>query len=234
MPFKVVTRVSWDSQPQKIDLHGMNELSGSYPIISIKFFSDLVLNIKTQKSYWAESGFQSLIIGDKQYEPHEWIFLAATDFKDRFFQILFSRSVEFRGKGLIAAVAPREFAGFLQQFYVENKGEEAIIATLSLINDPNKMKSVVLFVSSPKEAKKAQTIRNITRKEKQSPELRQFNRWINGLKRAPNIKGQWFPSHKPVCPNCNEQLLGVPNYEIGFVYLICPRCGYQQKRKISK
>jgi hypothetical protein len=225
--FKVIVRVSWKKENQHIELTGLKQLFGVYPVISKRFFRDLVLNIENRTNFFAESGFKSLSSSDnkdkttKVYEPHDWIFVWAEDFKKRIFWLLFSRSSsEFGGKGALAAVGPPDFARFLQ-----DSGKEAILATLTLLNNPQKMNSVAVIVSSPQEAK------NAMEKQKISPELNQFKNWIGGLKATSNIQGQWFPLYKPICPVCNEQLLDVPGYNVGFTQMICPRCGYKRNEK---
>ncbi|MHA1341569.1 MAG: hypothetical protein ACTSRZ_16730 [Promethearchaeota archaeon] len=217
MSFRILTRVSWAPNVLTIDLIDLYKIFGAYPLVSKKFFKDLINNIERKSNYWAEAGFQEIISNGKRYEPHEWIFLWAIDFRDRLFWILFSRSYELSGKGAIAAVGPPEFAEFIKQ-----TGKAAIVPTLTLINDPEKMKKVVVIVSNPKEAKKP----------KLSPELLQFKAWVDQLKMQKNVKGQWFPSFAPVCPVCNEKMVGLADYEVGFAQMICPRCGYQQKKRI--
>ena len=226
MSFQVVAQVSWmNNSIQKINLVGMSEIFGNYPLISSKFFDDLVLNMKNQTHYWAESGFQSLVMSNtgyepKEYEPHEWIFLAATDFQNRAFHILFSRSIEMKGKGAIAAIGPNEFAGFMK-----GTGKDAIVATLSLINDPTKMKSVAIVVSRPKDAKD----KMVEARDKQ--DMARFQQWIGKLNSDPNLDGQWFPTNDPICPNCNARMLGFADIRVGFVKMICPRCGKEMNKK---
>lgn len=214
--FKVITRVSWKNEPQQIDLVGMKNIFGAYPVVSKKFFQDLVHNIEKNKTYYAEGGLRTLVFNNKPYEPHDWIFLWAEDFKERIFWILFSRSGTLGGQGAIAAVGPVDFAGFLK-----TTGKEAIVPTLTLLNSPEKMKSVAVIVSYPSEAKKAR------QKIASKPELEKFRNWISQLKQTPNPKGQWFPEFEPVCPVCHERLLGVKDIRIGFTQFLCPKCGYQ-------
>jgi len=216
MAFKVITRTSWAPNYLTIELEDVYNIFSSYPLVSKKFFKDLVNNIERKNHYWAEAGFQEIIANGQRYEPHDWIFIWAIDFKDRLFWILFSRAVELGGRGALAGIGPPEFTEFIKQF-----GKNSIIPTLTLINDPEKMKKVVVIVSNPIEAKKP----------KINPELQQFKLWIDQLKMQKNVKGQWFPSFAPVCPVCNQKLVGLADYEVGFAQMICPNCGYQQKKK---
>ncbi|MCP4760971.1 MAG: hypothetical protein GY870_04260 [archaeon] len=221
MSFRVMTQVSWNQQPQQLDLISMKELQGTYPLIANKFFEDLVRNIETKTHYYAESGFKLIIADNQYYEPHDWIFLWGVDFKDRVFWILFSRSIELGGRGAIAAVGPKDLAEFMNQ-----TGKNAIVPTLTLLNDPTKMKSLAVIVSSPKEAKLAE------KALKPQAELQRFKNWVDQIKNQKNVDGQWFPSHEPICPNCNERMLGVADIRIGFVQMVCPRCGNEKKQII--
>lgn len=216
MSFTVVTQVSWSNELQHLTLIPMNDLIGTYPVITKRFFVDLVKNIEAEQHYWTERGFNDLVVSGKHYEPHEWILLWAVDFKDRAFWILFSRSPEMGGRGAIAAVGPNEFGGFLQQM-----GDNAIVPTLTLLNDPTKIKKCVIIVSAPEKAKE-KAIQN---------DVKQFKQWVDSMKSQQNVEGQWFPTFEPVCPNCNERMLGVADVKVGFVQMICPRCGHQKRTK---
>lgn len=216
MSFQIIAQLSWEPQPQRFELIGSNQILGTYPLIIPQFFKDLINNIKNHPNYRTESGLRGLISGGKNYEPHEWIFLWAIDFKDRPFWILFSRSPEMGGRGAMAAVGPNDFAGFLKEM-----GKNAINATLSLINDYTKMKSVVIIVSNPKEAKLA----------KPNSDLQRFKAWVDQLKAQKNVEGLWFPSHEPICPVCNEKMLGIADVRVGFVQMLCPRCGHSSSHR---
>ena len=215
---RIIAQVSWDTNLKQIDLFQLKDLYGIYPIITVQFFKDLVKNAETKTNYQTESGLRAIVSNEKQYEPHEWILIWAKDFKDREFQLLFSRTMEFGGKGALVAVGPPEFAEFLKQ-----TGKDAVVPSLTLINDSTKMKKVFIIVSSPKEAKKSAAV-------KLSPQLARFKGWVNELKTTKNVGGQWFPTFEPVCPICNERMVGVADYRVGFAQMICPRCGFQQRK----
>ncbi len=50
-------------------------------------------------------------------------------------------------------------------------------------------------------------------------------KFVNTLKKLPNIKGQWFPTSNLKCPNCNGPLSEVYTHEVG---LVCQRCGFKR------
>jgi hypothetical protein len=218
--FTINCVVSWLQGPQTFQLTDVRDIYGTYPTIAKLFFQHLVTNIQTDNRYFAESGLKRIIDSQNQeYEPHQWIFLWAEDFKGRYFYILFSRAAEYGGNGALAAAGPLEFAEFLR-----GEGKPAILATLTLLNKKDMIKSVAVVVSSPKEAKEAKE------KRASSPQMQQFSNWIDNLKLTPNVKGHWFPAYAPQCPVCNAQLVGLEGYEVGFTQLVCPQCGFTKKK----
>ena len=54
--------------------------------------------------------------------------------------------------------------------------------------------------------------------------------FINSLKSLPNIQGQWFFSHNPMCPVCKGLLIESMDYVKGYKKLVCPQCGYERKK----
>jgi hypothetical protein len=211
--------VSWLQGPQTLQLTDIRDIYGTYPTISKLFFQHIVSNIQSDNRYFAESGLKRIIDSQNQeFEPHQWIFVWAEDFRGRYFYILFSRAADYGGNGALAAVGPLEFAEFLR-----GEGKPGVLATLTLLNRADKMKSVAVLVSSPKEAQEA-------KQKAMTPQLQQFSNWIDGLKTTPNPKGQWFPAYAPQCPVCNTQLVGLEGYEVGFTSLVCPQCGFSKKK----
>ncbi|MHA1898568.1 MAG: hypothetical protein ACTSU2_14345 [Promethearchaeota archaeon] len=219
--FGVVVKASWVKEVKHLNLTGMNEIYGSYPIIRKDFFIDLKNNLDHYKHYWAEGGLKSVILGNKPYLPEDWLLILATDFKDRPFQILFSRTYSLGGNGTIIAVGPPDYAEFMKQM-----GKSSIQPTLALINSPEKMKSVAVMVTSPHEEKV------VKKALEPSAELKRFKHWVDQLKATPNKEGQWFPTHEPICPVCNEKMVGIADYRVGFVKMICPRCGAEINKKL--
>jgi len=212
--------VSWKQGPQLLQLTDIQDMYGTYPTIAKLFFQHLISNIQTDQRYFAEGGLKRIIDSHNQeFEPHQWIFVWAEDFRERLFYILFSRAAKYGGNGALAAVGPTEFAEFLR-----GEGRPGILATLTLLNSPDKMRSVAVVVSSPKEAKKA------IQHAALSPQMQQFTQWIDQLKVAQNVQGKWFPAYAPQCPICNSQLVGLEGYEVGFTQLVCPQCGFTKKK----
>lgn len=218
--FTVNCEVSWLKGSQTFQLTDIRDIYVTYPTINKLFFQHLVSNIQSDKKYFAESGLKRIFDSQKQeFEPHQWIFVWAEDFKGRFFYILFTRSPDYGGNGALAAAGPPEFAQFLR-----GEGKPAVLATLTLLNRPDKIKSVAVIVSSnPPNTKIVEKIKKIT------PQLQQFSQWINQLKSTKNVEGQWFPSYVPKCPVCNGPLVGLTGYKVGFAQIVCPQCGYSRK-----
>lgn len=222
--FTLSTRTSWQKEPTRIDLENLKEIIYPYPLIEGKFFEDLTQLCRTQEKYYVEMGLLSVFGENKQnLNPDTWILIWALDFKDRMFQLLIDRNTQHKGKGAIAAVGPAD----LGEFFAKMK-TNAILPLLTLINSPDKMKSVGVIVSRPRSYKDKA-------KEKQEFQAyARFQNWIAQLKATPNKEGQWFPSSAPKCPVCGNPLVGIQdNYRIGFGYMICPECGHSERRKIG-
>ena len=218
------TKTSWQKSKAKVGLQSITESFGSYPLVERKFFDDINILCRKENHYYVEMGLLQLVNEQgKELNPDLWILIWARDFKDRVFQILLERHPDSHGKGTIVALGPPE----LFEFFSSMK-QNAILPTLSLLNTPKKMKSVVVVVSRPKSYQEK-------RKEKnQYQALGRFQNWIEDLKGTPNVKGQWFPSNAPICPVCGSPIVGIADeYNIGFGYIVCPDCGYMNRKKIG-
>jgi len=223
--FTLSTRTSWQKQPTRVDLSDMKEILYPYPLIERKFFDDLMHLCRSQTHYYVEMGLISVLDGQHhQLNPDTWILIWALDFKDRLYQILLDRNPQHGGKGAIAAVGPKD----LGEFFGRMK-KNAILPLLTLINTPEKMKSVGVIVSRPK------SYRNQQKEKQEFQAFARFQKWIAQLKATPNKEGQWFPSSAPKCPICGNPLVGIlDSYRIGFGYMICPECGHSERRQIGK
>ncbi len=223
--FNLSTRTSWQKTPTKISLMDMKEAISPYPLVERKFFDDIVAFTRKYNHYFVEMGLLN-VVGEtkKTLDPDFWILIWALDFKDRSFQILIEKHPNYQGKGAIAGVGPSDLLDFFSSMK-----QNAILPTLSLINNPEKMKSVAVIVSRPKNY-------NEKSKERNSYQaLGRFQKWINDLKDTPNKEGKWFPSNAPTCPNCNSPIVGIQdNYKVGFGFLVCPNCGYSKREQILK
>ncbi|MCF2138753.1 MAG: TFIIB-type zinc finger domain-containing protein [Candidatus Lokiarchaeota archaeon] len=222
--FTLSTRTSWQKEQTRLDLTDMKEFLYPYPLIERKFFDDLMKLCRSQATYYVEMGLISVFNNKKQQlNPDTWILIWALDFKDRVYQILIDRNVKHKGRGAIAAVGPQD----LGEFFARMK-QNAILPLLTLINTPEKMKSVGVIVSRPK------SYRDKQKERQEFQAFARFQKWIAQLKATPNKEGQWFPSSAPKCPVCGNPLVGISdNYRIGFGYLICPECGHSERRRIG-
>jgi hypothetical protein len=223
--FILSTSTSWQKKPTKIQLTGMKEAMDPYPLIERKFFDDLNNLCRMDSKYVVEMGL--LALGNQErssLNPDLWILIWAKDFKDRIFQILIERHPDYGGKGAIAAIGPPD----LLEFFSRMK-QNALLPTLTLLNSPEKMKSVFVIVSRPESYKKKQKARQ------NFQALARFQEWIEMLKQTPNKEGKWFPHNAPTCPMCGGPLVGIADqYRIGFGYRICPKCGHSHREAIKK
>ncbi len=219
------TRTSWQKTETRIDLVSMKDILYPYPMIEQKFFDDLTKLCRSHENYYVEMGLLSVLGEEKQnLNPDTWILIWALDFKDRMFQLLVDRNAVHKGKGAIAAIGPPD----LSEFFSKMK-YNAILPLLTLINTPEKMKSVGVIVSKPKSRQNKEN----ERKEFQA--YARFQNWIAKLKATPNVDGQWFPSSAPKCPMCGNPIVGIADqYRVGFGFMVCPECGYNERRKIKK
>jgi hypothetical protein len=55
-------------------------------------------------------------------------------------------------------------------------------------------------------------------------------KFVNSLKDMPNIQGQWFFPHNPMCPVCKGLLIEKLDDIKGLQKLICPKCGYERMK----
>jgi hypothetical protein len=215
--YQVLTQTSWQAQPVQLNLTEIREAISPYPLIERQFFDDIMSLCHSQQHYVAEMGLLQVLSPEKkELNADFWILVWGVDFRDRIFQILIERHPDHQGKGAIAAAGPLDFFEFLSSMK-----QNAILPTLTLLASTNKMKTLAVIVSKPKNYQEKA-------KEKQSVQaLDRFQGWINTLKATPNVRGQWFPSAKPLCPICNEPLLEFNGVEVGFgmKQLVCPRCG---------
>ena len=118
---------------------------------------------------------------------------------------------------ILVALAPPELAKLFQE---HEKG--AILRTLSLLNDPKKIRFLTVLGPKGKSIAEEQQLIQVSKTDLNKMKA------LNYMGKIPNIQGQWFPSFSPQCPICNELLVGMQNYQVGFGQLICPRCGYKK------
>ncbi len=219
--FIISTLTPWDhlktDELTQIRVMSLKNILKTYPVIEPAFFEDLSSNLNNNYHYsWIQSIKRIVGPSNNDYDIQNWNFLWAFDVQNRMFQFLFQKENE---QGILAGLAPPELAKLFSEH-----GKGAILRTLSLLNDPSKIK--FLMILAPKGKSIAQ--------EKQLFQLskQQYDRmkFINMLKKKPNISGQWFPSYEPRCPICNELLMDLSglDYRVGLKQLVCPQCGYKK------
>ncbi|MFX1388881.1 MAG: hypothetical protein ACFE9Z_02320 [Promethearchaeota archaeon] len=224
--FKVFTLTPWDSLDSnlltEVKLLSLKEIFSKYPVIQPEFFDDMLSNLYNFKHYsWIESIKRIVGPNNEDYDIKSWNLLWGMDNDRRIFQFLFQKiKKEMKdSKAILVALAPPE----LSTLFVQYK-DKAILRTLSLLNNPKKMKFLMILAPKGKSIAEEQQLLPVNKKY---IEKLKFN---NILKQMPNIKGQWFPTFEAKCPICNGMLTEIKDYGIGFGKLVCPKCGYKRNK----
>jgi len=135
------------------------------------------------------------------------------DNERRIYQLLMQKSEE---KAILVALAPPELVKLFKQYK-----KEAILRTLSLLNNPNKMKFLMVLAPKGKSIAEEQQLLQINRKELDKL------KFSNMLKQMPNIKGEWILTHSPRCSNCKREITEIKGLNVGVLKFKCPYCGHQ-------
>ncbi|MFX0105697.1 MAG: hypothetical protein ACFE75_09415 [Candidatus Hodarchaeota archaeon] len=219
--FTISTLTPWDNlktnELTQIRVMSLKKIFKTYPVIEPAFFNDLSSNLNNNHHYsWIQSIKRIVGPSNNDYDIQNWNFLWAFDDQNRMFQFLFQKENE---QGILVGLAPPELA---KLFFTH--GKEAILRTLSLLNNPSKIK--FLMILAPKGKSIAQE-RQLFQLSKNQYDRKKF---IDMLKKKPNISGQWFPSYEPRCPICNELLMDLSglDFRVGLGQLICLSCGYKK------
>jgi hypothetical protein len=222
--FKVFTLTPWDSLNSNIltevKLYSLKNIYKKFPIIEPEFFDDLLSNLYKFKHYsWVECIKRVIGSSDEDYNIKPWTLIWGMDNERRIFQFLFQKiKVEFKdSQATLVALAPPELGKLFDQYK-----KEAILRTLTLLNNPKKMKFLMVLAPKGKSIAEEQQLLQIN---KEDLEKLKFNKM---LKQMPNIKGQWFPIFEVKCPICNGMLTEIKGYGVGFSKLVCPNCRYEQ------
>ncbi|MHA2393582.1 MAG: hypothetical protein ACXAEX_16720 [Promethearchaeota archaeon] len=222
--FRVYTLTPWDSfnleTLTEVKLLSLKNLFKTYPIIQPEFFDDLLSNLYKFKHYsWIESIKRIIGPNDEDYEIGPWNLVWGMDTDRRIFQFLFQkvRNELKDSQAIFAALAPPELGKLFKQYK-----EEAILRTLSLLNNPKKMKFLMVLAPKGKSIAEEQQLVYVN---KENSDKVKFNEM---LKQIPNIKGQWFPEYSPRCPNCNKLVTEIKGFNVGLLNFKCPYCGYQK------
>ena len=219
--FKIYTLTPWDSLNLKtlteVKLYSLKNIFKTFPIIEPEFLDDILSNLYKFKHYsWFESIKRIIGPNAEDYDIKPWNFVWGMDNERRIYQLLMQKSEE---KTILVALAPPELGKLFKQYK-----KDAILRTLSLLNNPNKMKFLMVLAPKGKSIAEEQQLLQINRKEL---EKLKFN---NMLKQMPNIKGQWFPEYSPRCPNCNKLITEIKGFNVGLLNFICPYCGYKKDK----
>jgi len=220
--FNVKLFTPWDSLNSKaltqVKLFSLKNIFKTFPVIEPEFFDDILSNLYKYKHYsWIQCIKRIVGPDDEDYDISSFNFLWAYDDQNRMYQFLFQKIEEKEGsQAILAALAPPELGKLFNQYK-----EDAILRILSLLNNPEKLK--FLMVLAPKGKSIAEELQLIQVGKKDLEKLK-FNAMLNQM---PNIKGQWFPEYSPRCPSCNKVIVDIKGFNVGLLKLKCPYCGHQ-------
>jgi hypothetical protein len=219
--FSVFTYTPWDNLNSnlltEVKLVSLKSITKAFPVIEPEFFDDLLSNLYNFKHYsWVQCIKRIVGPNNDDYDIAPWNFIWAMDNEGRIFQFLFQKEKnKFKdSQATLVALAPPELGKLFNQYK-----EGAILRTLSLLNNPKKMKFIMVLAPKGKSIAEEQQLLQINKKELEKL------KFLNTLKQIPNIKGQWFPEYEVKCPICNSPLTEINDYKVGFV---CPQCGFKK------
>ncbi|MFX0038602.1 MAG: hypothetical protein ACFFCY_06170 [Promethearchaeota archaeon] len=217
--FKIYTLTPWDSLNSKVlsevKLYSLKNIFKKFPVIESEFFDDLLSNLYKFEHYsWVESIKRIVGPNAEDYDIKPWNFLWGMDTDRRIYQLLIQK---IEDKAILVALAPPELAKLFTEYR-----KEAILRILSLLNNPTKMKFIMVLAPKGKSIAEEQQLLHVNKKDL---ERLKFNKM---LKQMPNIDGQWFPTFEAKCPICNGMLTEIKDYGIGFGKLVCPKCKYEK------
>ncbi len=221
--FNIKLYTPWDSLNSKnltqVKLFSLKNIFKSFPVIEPEFFDDVLSNLYKFKHYsWIECIKRIVGPNDDDYDISSFNFLWAYDNQNRMYQFLFQKTEEpEKSQAILAALAPPEIGKLFNQYK-----EGAILRTLSLLNNPEKMKFLMVLAPKGKSIAEKQQLFQVGKK---CLEKLKFNAM---LKQLPNIKGQWFPESSPRCLSCNRVITKIKGFNVGLLKLKCPYCGYQE------
>ena len=219
--FSVFAYTPWDNINtevlSEVKLLSLKSLIKTFPVVEPGFFDDLRSNMYKFNHYsWMECIKRIVGPNNEDYDIKPWIFIWAMDHEGRMFQFLIQKIEEESkdSQAVLVALAPPELAKLFEEYK-----EGAILRTLSLLNNPKRMKFLIVLAPKGKSIAEEQQLLQIN---KQDLERLKF---VSNLKHMPNIKGQWFPTYDVKCPICNGPLTQVYAPEVG---LKCKTCGFKK------
>lgn len=224
--FSIYTYTPWDKLNEnkltKIRILSLKSIFKSFPVIEPAFFDDLMSNLSKFQHYSRIEGIKRIIgPNNEDYDITPWLFLWGMDTERRIYQLLLqkTKSENEDSQAALVALAPPE----LNKLFSEYK-EKAILRTFSLLNNPHKMKFVIVLLPKGKSIAEEQQFLKASKSDLDKL------KFINSLKEMPNIKGEWFPSFDPRCPVCNGIMTELKDYKLGLKKLVCPQCGYEKRK----
>ena len=219
--FSVFAYTPWDNLNtevlSEVKLLSLKSLIKTFPVVEPGFFDDLRSNMYKFNHYsWMECIKRIVGPNNEDYDIKPWIFIWGMDHEGRMFQFLIQKTYEESkdSQTVLVALAPPE----LVRLFEEHR-EGAILRTLSLLNNPKRMKFLIVLGPKGKSIAEEQQLLQIN---KQDLERLKF---VSNLKHMHNIKGQWFPTYDVKCPICNGPLTQVYAPEVG---LKCKTCGFKK------
>ena len=227
--FSIHTLTPWDglntNQLTQVNLLSLRSVFDSFPVIEKKFFSDLAKNTAENAHYSWTLSIKRIVGPNKEdYDITNFNLVWAMDDQRRMYQFLFQKVGETRNasQGVLVALAPPELAKLLVEYE-----SSAIVRILSLLNDSSKMS--FLMILGPKGKSIAEESQLFQYNKKDADKYK----YINTLKKMPNIQGQWFPTVKFRCSICKNEISMVQNYAVvGVGNMVCPRCGKKKMTRI--
>ncbi|MHA1669027.1 MAG: hypothetical protein ACTSV5_00460 [Promethearchaeota archaeon] len=223
--FSVFVYAPWDKLKTKklteIRLLSLKTIFEKYPVIESKFFDDLSRNISKNKQYsWFEC-IKRIVGPDKEdYEIQSWNIIWAMDTDNRMYQFLFQKVEDSEGsQAVMVGLTPPE----LGKLFSEYK-DDAILRILSVLNDPKKIKFLMVLAPKGISLVKEQQLIQASKSDREKIDF------VNSLKEMTNVQGQWFFPRNPMCPVCKGLLIENMDYVKGYKKLVCPQCGYERKK----
>jgi DNA-directed RNA polymerase subunit RPC12/RpoP len=227
--FLIHTLTPWDgqntSQLTQVKLLSLKSVFDSFPVVEKRFFKDLAINTANNAHYsWMLSIKRIVGPNNEDYDITKFNLVWAMDDQRRMYQFLFQKVGETReaSQGVLVALAPPELAKLLMEYE-----RSAIVRILSLLNDSNKIRLLMILGSKGKSIAEESQLFHFNKKDAEKL------KYVNTLQNMPNIQGQWFPSITYRCPICNNEVSMVENYAVvGVSNLVCPQCGHKKMYKL--
>ncbi|MFX1366883.1 MAG: hypothetical protein ACFFCE_13250 [Promethearchaeota archaeon] len=223
--FRIFTLTPWDSLNLKnlteVKLYSLKNIFKSFPVIEPEFFDDLLSNLYKFNHYSLTESIKRIVGPENEdYDINPWNLVWGMDIERRIFQFLFQKvKNELKGsQATLVALAPPELGKLFNQYK-----KEAILRTLSLLNNPKKMKFLMVLAPKGKSVAEEQQLLRITKKDYEKLKFKEM------LQQMPNIKGEWMLTHTPRCSNCGKEFPEIKALNVWSFKFKCPYCGHQNE-----